>query len=76
MVILEAQVTQICSMDILRLITDFIKNVQSLVLKYGVLWRVVTSWVLRLLYGEAGDLEVSRSVTFGALIAQTPGLHF
>ena len=35
-VILEAQVTQICSMDILRLTTDFIKNVQSLVLMYGV----------------------------------------
>ena len=39
-VILEAQVTQICSMDILRLTIDFYKNVQSLVLKYGVLWRM------------------------------------
>ena len=42
-VILEAQVTQICSMDILRLT---IKNVQSLVLMHGVLWCILKDQTL------------------------------
>ena len=43
-VILEAQVTQICSMDILRLTIDFIRmfKVWSLCI-YGVLWRMARS---------------------------------
>ena len=42
-VILEAQVTQICSMDILRLTIDFIKMSKVWSFMYGVLWRMARS---------------------------------
>ena len=47
MVILEAQVTQICSMNVLRLITDFIKmsKVWFLSMEFYGVWQEVAEWL-------------------------------
>ena len=53
-VILEAQVIQIYSMDILNVTID------SLVLKYGVLWRMATScrqWIFAHLTATASSVQ-------------------
>ena len=73
MVILEAQITQICSMNVLRLITDFIKmsKVWFLSMEFYGVWQLLAKHFCSMSYISVDD-AIEKIITLGpgALLAK------